>query len=388
MTQPGSGRQLPEIFDSFSQARKNGFLAVKHLKDQGRGVVGTFCTYTPVEVFLAAGLTPVGLCSTSDETIADAEKVLPRNLCPLIKASYGFAITDKCPYMYFSDLVVGETTCDGKKKMYELLGQIKDVHVMQLPQTQPLDSAKEMWLQEVYRLKACIEAKFEKTITAQDLRRAIRERNLERAELKKFYELSVLDPPPMTGLSQLQFLFGSQFKFDHEAKVAEISQAAAKIREAYQNGERPVKAGAKRLILTGCPMGGATEKVVRILEECGAVVAAFENCTGAKQFDRQMPEEGDPWKNVADYYLELGCAVMTPNPNRLELLDRLCSQFKADAAVEMVLTACQPYSVETHTLREHLKSRRIPFMSLETDYSSSDLEVLRNRAAAFLETLS
>lgn len=65
---------------------------------------------------MAAGAVVVSLCSTSDETIEEAEKDLPRNLCPLIKSSYGFGKTDKCPYFYFSDLVVGETTCDGKRK--------------------------------------------------------------------------------------------------------------------------------------------------------------------------------------------------------------------------------------------------------------------------------
>ncbi|MBE5983639.1 MAG: 2-hydroxyacyl-CoA dehydratase, partial [Paenibacillaceae bacterium] len=108
--------QLPRIFDSFAKARQDGFLAMKELKDSGTGVVGQFCTYTPQEIFMAAGLVTVGLCATSDETIPEAEKDLPSNLCPLIKSSYGFAITDKCPYMYFSDLVVGETTCDGKVK--------------------------------------------------------------------------------------------------------------------------------------------------------------------------------------------------------------------------------------------------------------------------------
>ncbi|MDR1545835.1 MAG: 2-hydroxyacyl-CoA dehydratase family protein [Deltaproteobacteria bacterium] len=380
--------ELPEIFDSFAQARKNGFLAVKKLKDQGRGVVGTFCTYTPVEIFLAAGLTPVGLCSTSDETIPEAEKILPRNLCPLIKASYGFAAADKCPYMHFSDLVVGETTCDGKKKMYELLGRLKDVHVMQLPQTQTGPAAKALWLAEVFRLKEEVETKFGRKIGDDDLRRAIKERNVERAKHKEFYELSVLSPPPMTGLSQLQFLFGSQFKFDHETKVAEIEQAVAQLKAAYERGERPAPPSAKRLILTGCPMGGATEKVVKALEDSGAVVVAFENCTGAKQFDRQIPEEGDPWTSLAEHYLAIGCAVMAPNPNRLELLERLCRQFAADGVVEMVLTACQPYAVETSALRERLRELGTPFTSLETDYSSSDLELLRNRAAAFVETLS
>jgi benzoyl-CoA reductase/2-hydroxyglutaryl-CoA dehydratase subunit BcrC/BadD/HgdB len=381
-------RPLPTIFESFGEARKNGFLAIKKLKQQGQGVVGTFCTYTPWELFMAAGLIPVGLCSTSDETIPEAEKTLPANLCPLIKASYGFAVADKCPYMYFSDLVVGETTCDGKKKMYEYLGRLKDVHVMQLPQTQSSQAGKAFWLAEFKRLKERLEEKFGCIVTDDDLRRAIRDRNLERAKLKEFYELSTLSPPPMTGQAQLAFLFGSQFKFNQAEKIAEIEAAISHLKEVYQKGERPVEAARKRIVVTGCPMGGATEKVVKAIEESGAVVVAFENCTGAKQYDRQVPETGDPWSNLADFYLDIGCAVMSPNPNRYELLERLCEQFSAEGVVEMVLTACQPYSVESGQIRERLREKRIPFLSLETDYSSSDLELLRNRAAAFVETLS
>ena len=109
------------MFEEFADQRRNSFLAIKKLKDEGTPVVGVFCTYLPKEIANAMGAAVVGLCSVSDETIPDAEKDLPRNLCPLIKSSYGFAKTDKCPFFYFSDLVVGETTCDGKKKMYELL---------------------------------------------------------------------------------------------------------------------------------------------------------------------------------------------------------------------------------------------------------------------------
>ncbi|MDR2368496.1 MAG: 2-hydroxyacyl-CoA dehydratase family protein [Deltaproteobacteria bacterium] len=381
-------RPLPGIFDSFTDARKSGFLAVKSLKQEGKGVVGTFCTYTPYELFMAADLVPVGLCSTSDETITEAEKTLPSNLCPLIKASYGFAVTDKCPYMYYSDLVVGETTCDGKKKMYEFLGRIKDVYVMQLPQTQELPTARSAWLSEVRRLKDFLEVKFSRTITDDDLRGAIKRRNLERAKLKEFYELSALVPPAMTGLNQLAFLFGSQFKFNHAVKIEEIDAAIKRLRDAYQSGQKPVDKALKRIVITGCPMGGVTEKVVKVIEESGAVVVAFENCTGAKQYDRLVPEEGDPWSNLADFYLDIGCAVMSPNPNRFELLGRLCDRFSADGVIEMVLTACQPYSVESINIREFLRGKGIPFMSLETDYSSGDLELLRNRSVAFVETLS
>lgn len=168
--------KLPEIFDTFEGARKDGFLTIKNIKDTGKNVVGIFCTYTPVEIIMAANALYVSLCSTSDETIPEAEKNLPRNLCPLIKSSYGFAVTDKCPYMYFADLIVGETTCDGKKKMYELLGNIKNVHVMQLPNNQSETVSKDMWYKEVLNFKNRIEKDFKVIISDEEIKKAIREK--------------------------------------------------------------------------------------------------------------------------------------------------------------------------------------------------------------------
>lgn len=108
--------KLPENFESYGQARKNGFLKMKELKENGQKVVGVFCSFVPTELVEAAGGTVVTLCASSEEPIPAAEANLPRNLCPLIKASYGFGLTDTCPYFYFSDFIVGETTCDGKRK--------------------------------------------------------------------------------------------------------------------------------------------------------------------------------------------------------------------------------------------------------------------------------
>ena len=157
-------KDLPEIFEEFADQRRNSFLAIKKLKEQGVPVVGAFCTYLPKELPRAMGAAVVGLCSVSDETIPDAEKDLPRNLCPLIKSSYGFAKTDKCPFFYFSDLVVGETTCDGKKKMYEMLAEFKPVYVIELPNRQSEEGIA-MYRREIIRFKEELERRFETTIT-------------------------------------------------------------------------------------------------------------------------------------------------------------------------------------------------------------------------------
>jgi benzoyl-CoA reductase/2-hydroxyglutaryl-CoA dehydratase subunit BcrC/BadD/HgdB len=379
--------ELPEVFANFADARQQGFLAMKEMKERGQGVVGMFCTYTPLEIFMAAGLVSVGLCATSDETISEAEKTLPSNLCPLIKSSYGYAITDKCPYMYFSDLVVGETTCDGKVKMYELLGEFKNVHVLQLPHSQNNSEAQTLWRAEIVRLKDRVEKDFNVVITDEKLRDAICRRNKERATIKELYELSVASPPPMTGLDLLRVLFGSQFKFNHDVKVAELRATIDSIKAAYKAGKRPVLENAPRILVTGCPLGGVTEKVIKVIEDAGAVVVAFENCSGAKQFDRQCPEEGDPLVNIADYYLQIGCSVMTPNPNRLELLDRLCRQFNVAGVVEMTLQACHTYAIEAHTIKRHLAEKNIPYLQLETDYGTADIGQLSTRAGAFVEML-
>ena len=64
---------LPAIFDQFSEARQKGFLTVMDLKERGIPLVGTYCTFMPQEIPMAAGAVVVSLCSTSDETIEEAD---------------------------------------------------------------------------------------------------------------------------------------------------------------------------------------------------------------------------------------------------------------------------------------------------------------------------
>jgi benzoyl-CoA reductase/2-hydroxyglutaryl-CoA dehydratase subunit BcrC/BadD/HgdB len=148
---------LKELIQEFNSVREINLMRIKEAKDNGRKVVGIYCTYCPQELVLAAGAIPVGLCGTSEAPIAAAEESLPRNLCPLIKSSYGFAVTDTCPFFHFSDLVIGETTCDGKKKMFEIMQDIKPVHVMQLPHLNNTQASFDLWVDELRRLKLRLE---------------------------------------------------------------------------------------------------------------------------------------------------------------------------------------------------------------------------------------
>ena len=379
--------ELPSQFEEFGQARKNGFLKVKEFKESGGKVAGVFCTFTPLELLDAAGLIPVSLCGMSDETIPAAETRLPKNLCPLIKSSYGFALSDKCPYTYFSDLIVGETTCDGKKKMYELLGEIKDTYILRLPQGLGRGALEE-WTGELRRFRTFLEEKFGIEISDEALRQAAEIRNSQRRARCELMSLQKLCPPPSFGYGIYKTLDGAGFIFDRSHVTEMICALRDKIKTAYEAGERPVPKSAKRILITGCPIGGVMEKTVKAIEDKGGVVVCYENCSGIKAaFQLVDTSAPDIMEAIAARYLDIGCAVMSPDLKRRELLTRLVEEFSVDGVVEVDLQACTPYCVESYSVKKLMEELGVPYLAVETDYSQSDSGQLSTRLEAFLEMI-
>lgn len=380
-------RDLPAQFEEFGAARQNGFLKVKAIKENGGLVAGTFCTFTPLEILDAAGFSPVSLCGMSEETIPAAEAHLPKNMCPLIKSSYGFAVSDKCPYTYFADLIVGETTCDGKKKMYELLGKMKDVYILHLPQGEN-EAALDVWTAELHRFIEFLEEKFSVKITEEGLREACRVRNAEREARRRLQELQLTNPPHAYGYQLYKTLDGVGFLFDRGEVLEKLNGLSNDLEKAYDSGDRPVPEDAKRILITGCPIGGVLEKTVKAIEANGGVVVCYENCSGVKAVAEDVDVEADDIvRAIAKRYLSIGCAVMTPDNRRMELIRKLIGEYKVDGVVEVVLQTCTPYAVEAFSVRKYMEELGMPYLGVETDYSSGDTGQLGTRIEAFLEML-
>ncbi|WP_162827811.1 2-hydroxyacyl-CoA dehydratase family protein, partial [Escherichia coli] len=85
-----------------------------------------------------------------------------------------------------------------------------------------------------------------------------------------------------------------------------LNALSEKVRSEYQQGKR--LEDRPRILITGCPIGGAAEKVVRAIEENGGWVVGYENCTGAKATEMQVSEEGDVYDALTDKYLAIGCS--------------------------------------------------------------------------------
>lgn len=378
---------LPENFKNYSDARKSGFIKMKELKESGKKVVGVFCTYTPWELVMAAKAVPVILCASSDEAIPDAEKVLPKNLCPLIKASYGFAVSDKCPYFYFSDMILAETTCDGKKKMYEMLNELKHTHVMQLPPGKTGAMALEAWHGEMYRLKDVLEEQLGVEITKEDIKEAIKLKNRERKAMLDFFEIGKLKPTPLSGYEINTVVDSSTFTFDIEERIKDIEERTSELKREYELNFKG-KPSRPRVLITGCPTGGVREKVIRQIEELGADIVGFENCCGPREKKDPVDESKDPMLALAEKYLRVNCSVMSPNPGRIEAMNEMIDDYKVDGVIEVVLQACHTFAIESDRVKNFVtKEKKIPYMCLDTDYSQSDSGQINTRVSAFIEMM-
>lgn len=376
-----------ELIKDFSEARRNGFVKIKELKDQGKKVVGVYCGFAPWEIIAASGAVTAWLCGMDEDPIVDAEKDLPRNICPLIKSSYGFAITNKCPYFYFSDMIIGETTCDGKKKMYEYLEKMKPMHVMSLPQNLKREKSYDYYKDELIKLKEAIEEKLGVEITEENIREKIKIRNKERKALREFYELGKLCPPPISGVEMKKVLSAVQYIADKETEIENINKLVEQIKENYEKEGSKISPDAKRILITGCPLGESTEKVIKIIEENGGVVVCYENCCSAKNKDDLVDETKEPLDALTERYLKTACACMSPNENRLKMISNYIDEYKVDGVIDVILQACHTYNVETYRIKKCAQEKGIPYLNIETDYSQKDIGQLTTRIAAFIEML-
>lgn len=352
-------------------------------KAEGRPIVGIMCEYTPRELILAAGAVPICLCGGSASTIAAAEEDLPANLCPLIKSTYGYHKVGSNPFLEMADLIVAETTCDGKKKMYELMGDSRPMYVLELPQKVQDPDALAHWEIELRKLKVFLEGQFNVSICDEKVREAIRAMNRERALRRELGALMKTDCPPLTGRQLLDL------KSSISAIPDDFGQYEKALAMFSQKKGCPSVKEKVRVLMTGVPVVHGAERVLDIIEESGGLVVCQETCTGLRPILDDVDETAqDPLQALAEKYFHIPCSVMTSNDARLELIRTLSGDYRPQCVIELVWQACLTYDVETYRVKRYVEQQLgLPYLRIETDYSPSDSARIATRIEALFETV-
>lgn len=388
-----SQENRPEAMDyyNFVIAEIHGVRPQELIKaqEEGKKVFGTFCVYVPDELIFAANAIVTGLCGGSQFWVPGGEKVLPTNTCPLIKASVGARLDRTCPFFRIADMYIGETTCDGKKKAWEILGEDVPVHVMDLPQMKREKDIK-AWAEEIKELKKVIEEFTGNKVTAESLSESIKLINNKRKALSRLYECRKADKVPISGRDALVI---SQIAFyDDPARFTQMTNKLCdELEQRIKDGVSVVKEGTKRILLTGTPLAVPNWKLHNIIETSGAVVVCEEMCTGTRYFENLVDETkttiDEQIDALANRYMGINCACFTPNTGRIDDIIRLAKEYKVDGVIDVNLKFCSLYDVEGYTVERALKEAGIPVMGIETDYTDNDAEQLRTRIGAFIEMI-
>lgn len=355
-------------------------------KKKGGKVVGTFCVFVPDEVILASGATSVGLCGGSQFWVGDGEKVLPRNMCPLIKALVGAKVGGTCPYFQSCDMLIGETTCDGKKKAWEILNEYVPVHVMDLPQMKREKDYK-MWMDEINIFINKMEELTGNKVTVDKLKMAIDLCNRKRKALKRLYNFRKYTPSPISGLDALLI---SQISFydDPERFIGKVNELCDELEERVKAKKEDSR---KRIMITGTPMALPNWKLHEIIESLNAQVVVEENCTGTRYFENEVSDNGNTLEelinNLADRYLKINCACFTPNTGRIDDIVKYADEYHVDGVINCNLAFCHTYAVEANSVEKAMKDRNIAIINMETDYSGEDSGQIKTRVEAFLEMI-
>ncbi|NOY88735.1 MAG: 2-hydroxyacyl-CoA dehydratase [FCB group bacterium] len=369
-------------------------LRVKELLDakkHDRIVVGAFCTFVPEELILAVDGICIGLCTGAEYGFDEAEKYLPRNTCALIKSIFGFKLGKVCPYIESVDLLVGENTCDGKKKAYEILGTLHDkLYIMDMPQMKS-DDGRNLLKAEYKKFQTKLEAISKKKINSENLKKSIKIVNNKRKAVQRLNMLRTAEPTPISGLDAL--LINQVYFYDDPIRY---TNAVNKICDELENriannvGVFPEK--TPRILISGCPMAVPNWKIPMIVENAHAVIVGEESCIGERGTQNLVDDSKDSvaelLEGIVDRYFKIDCAIFTPNPSRLDHILHMAKDYKADGVLHYCLQFCQPYQIESGIVENALEDVNIPVLRINTDYSQEDTGQIRTRVEAFIERIS
>ena len=287
-------------------------------------------------------------------------------------------------------MVVGENTCDGKKKAYEIFGDlVPNLYVMDLPQMKTKEG-RALLKVEFVRFKEAVEALTGVTIDGAKLKQGIDVVNAKRKALHRLAKLRQATPAPISGLDAL---LANQVSFyDNPARFTlAVNEVCDELEKRIEEKVGVASSPGPRILISGCPMAVPNWKLPAIVEASGGIIVGEESCVGERGMRNLIDDSGDSadalMDAIVDRYFKIDCAVFTPNQDRLNHIIEMVDTYKADGVIHYGLQFCQPYAMEAMGVEKALKARNIPVLKIDTDYSMEDAGQLQTRVEAFMEML-
>jgi len=355
---------------------------VKEYKTSGKKVIGWLCTYVPEEIIHAAGALPIRITGYQQEQeLDDGTAYLYVNNCSFSRSCLQLALRGEYDFL---DGVVGGSTCDGVRRLFDLWRKYIGTNfnqILSIPR-KFTQEAHELYLSQVTQFKQHLEEFMGAPITDEALTKSIDLYNKTRALLKELYDLRKSDNPPVTGAEVLEVLEAG-FRMPKEA----FNELLKKFLEELSKSNSATK-GRARLAVVGSVLTNA--EFIKSIEEQGGMVVTDELCTSTRYWSDPVVLDGNKslLEAIAKRYLNnFPCARMYPSDERFDRIIQLIKDFRVDGVVSQIIRYCIPYAHDLPLLIKKLEKVDVPVLALDVEYGSSGSGQIATRVQAFLEML-
>jgi benzoyl-CoA reductase/2-hydroxyglutaryl-CoA dehydratase subunit BcrC/BadD/HgdB len=390
---PKTMKYFDEMADLFGKREKE----IIQAKKSGKKVIGYLCLFAPIELILAADAIPVRINSGWYDAAKIGDRVVPVEVCPVIRSTIGAKMASLSPFLENSDAIISVLTCDGMTKLGEILADYTPIWQMSIPRVKDSDQSLRLWIDEIKSIKKQIEKLTGNIITRKKLRRAI---ELTQKATKAFRRLQQLRRGNPVIMGRDAMLAIQTYVWDDvERWTKNTNKLCDELEKRVKNEDWSVPPDTPRVLITGTPMFWPDNwKVPSLVEEANpqGVILADELCSSERILND--PVGVDEWSMndmlnaIGERYLMAStcpCFSSTDgNEDRINWLITKIKDYKIDGVIYYVVRGCMLYAMEYTRVKKVLDSINVPVYYLDTEYTREDVGQMKTRVEAFLEMLT
>jgi benzoyl-CoA reductase/2-hydroxyglutaryl-CoA dehydratase subunit BcrC/BadD/HgdB len=343
------------------------------------------CNYVPVELFGASGAGYIRLLKCGDaEDVSRGERITKSVFCDFTKAVLGQFET-KAPINQAVDEVFTFYTCDAMRATSQAIDNFyRPAHGYIVPRNSNEPGARDFFPQEILSLRRDLEKLTGHEIHEDDVQAQIRLYNRVRALVRDISALRKRANPPLDGRGFLEITRAAA-TLEAEELIPLLEAVHGRLSRVPDTGPRRL-----RLMMSGGIIADGDRRVLDLVEdEIGAVIVADDHCTGLSPFYQDTDETGDPWRALANAYLDRApCARQVPLERRVQFAVDLAREYQVDAVLFTYLKFCPCYGLTKGKFIKAFQDAGFPVLELGTDYSQGDIGQIKTRVEAFIEVLT
>ena len=362
---------------------------ISKLQAQGTKVIGYFAgDFIPEEIIYAAGAIPICLLHGGDNrSVEEAHAYITRLICAFSRAQLGQRYTNEQPYYTMLNMLVTPVSCQHLRRIGDVWEELAGIPIFKVGVGLKQNEIGAGWYKERLRV---MQEKVEQLTGNKITTEKLKESTELYAKMRKLLKnISILRKNPNPPITTEDFIKLNHLSYHLDPKIM-----VEKLEEMYEDLKKKdmnEAADKPRLMIIGPVMALGDNKIFSIIEGAGGNLVAERFCEGVRNYwtDIDLSNsdilEAITQRNIID---RPSCAFMRNSLKpSLEDILKLAKEFNVDGIIYYWMKYCETYEVESLYVLEKLHEAGIPAIFLETEYITTEAQLMRTRIEGLIEII-